>query len=200
MTMTTTQQQDSGLAQRGLILLGGMMALVVVVMLIVLRNRETPATIPAKKDVVCFPVFLPAAPFPATPAWPTLAQLGEQMPSAPGWQIRYNAAVALARRGSPNTPWPLFREMLDEDRQLRNYRTKLKSGKIVPHVEEALIPTRSAMAALVEWHKKQDRAAFATLPTDLQLVYEQVDRLAQNSNTAVRVQADRTRQTFFRAK
>ena len=198
--MTVTQQQDPGLVQRGLLLLGGIAALVVVVLLIALRHPDAPSTRPAPSDPVVFAAFLPTAPFPATPAWPMLVQLGEQLPSAPGWQVRYNAAVALARRGSLKTPWPLIREMLDEERQLRNFRAKLKSGKIVPHLEEAQIPVRSALAALLEWHKKQDRAALASIPPDLQLVYDQVDRLVQSSNAVVRVQADRTRQAFFRGK
>src|SRR5688572_29239137 len=113
--MATVQQQDTGLAQRGLLLLGGMTALVIVVLLIVLRNPDGPSKSPAKRNDVVIPVFVAPAPFPAGVAWPSLVQLSDQLPSAPGWEVRYNAAVALARRGSLKTPWPVVRDMLDEE-------------------------------------------------------------------------------------
>ena len=160
--------------QRGLLLLGGMTALVVVVLLIVFRGPDTPSRDAPRPELV------------------------DQAPSAPGWEIRYNAAAALARRGSAKTPWPVIREMLDENRQLRNFRVTLKNGQEAPNEEEAQRTVRNALAAVAEWHKKQDRAAPPAVSADLQLVYDQVDRLAQDNNTVLRVQADRTRQTFFR--
>ncbi|GEM_PF-3965953 len=195
--MTQTQQQDSGLVQRGLLLLGGMTALVVVVLLIVLRGAETPDKSTPHRQPLLVPACVTIAPFPAALGWPLVVRLGEQLPSAPGWEIRYNAAAALARRGSPSTPWPLIREMLDEQRQQRNF-VMLKNGQIMPQEEDAQRTVYSALAAVAEWHKKQDGAAAPSVSADLQLVYEQVDRLAKDGNTMVRVQADRTRQTFFR--
>ena len=195
--MNQTQQQDTGLVRRGLLLLGGMTALAVVVLLIVLRGPDSSRKDRPHREPLLAPVCVTIAPFPAAPGWPWLVRLGEQLPSARGWEIRYNAAAALARRGSPKTPWPLIREMLDEQRQLRNFVT-LQSGQLVPHEEDAQRTVQSALAAVADWHKKQDRAAAPSVPADLQLVYEQVDRLAQGGNTMVRVQADRVRQTFFR--
>lgn len=195
--MAQTQLQDSGLVQRGLLLLGGMAALVVVVLLIALRGPESPSANAPQRTPLLVPVCISAAPFPATLGWPLLAPLGEQLPSAPGWEIRYNAAAALARRGSPKTPWPVIREMLDPQQQRRNFVT-LKSGQIIPHEEDALRTVHSALAAIADWHKKQDRAESPAIPADLQLVYAQVDRLVETGNTMLRVQADRTRQTFFR--
>lgn len=196
--MTATSQQDTGLMQRGLLLLGGMTALGVVVMLIVLRGPDSPTRDAAKAEPLLVPMFTPNAPYPATLTWLSLAQLGEQMPSAPGWQVRYNAAIALARRGSQNTPWPLLREMLDEQRQRRNFRILVKGGKSVANEEEAQHAVRNALAAVAQWHKKQDAAAVGTVSADLQKVYDAVDRLAQGGNNVLRVQADRTRQLFFR--
>lgn len=195
--MTTTQQQDSGLVQRGLLLLGGMTALVVVVLLIVLRNPDAPSRSRDTRGDVLLPAFVAPAPFPAAVGWPALAQLGERLPSAPGWEVRYNAAAALARRGSAKTPWPVVREMLDEERQLRNYRVMLKNGQVAANEEDATRTVLNALAAIAEWHKKQDRAA-VSVSADLQLVYEQVDRLAQGNHTLLRVHADRVRQTFLR--
>ena len=195
--MAPTQQQDSGLVQRGFLLLGGMTALVVVVLLIVLRGPDSSSKSAPRRQPLLVPNIVTIAPFPAAPGWPLLARLGEQLPSARGWEIRYNAAAALARRGSAHTPWPLIREMLDEPLQLRNFAS-LKNGQLISHEEEAQRTVQSALAAVAEWHKTQDRAAAPSIPADLQLVYDQVDRLAQDGNTLLRVQADRTRQTFFR--
>jgi hypothetical protein len=195
--MATTQLQDTGLVQRGLLLLGGMTALVVVVLLIALRGPETPTAAAERPDLVV-PAMAPVAAFPASVAWPLFVQVAQQLPSAPGWEIRYNAAAALARRGSPSTPWPLIREMLDLDRQRRNFRITLKNGKETADEESAQRTVQNALAAVAQWHAKQDRAAITSAPADLQVVYDQVDRLAQGTNAPVRVHADRVRQTFLR--
>ena len=194
-----TQSQDTGLVQRGLLLLGGMTALVVVVLLIVLRSPESP-TKTATKSPWVLPTMMPLVGFPGTPGWPALVQLGQDMPSAPGWEIRYNAAATLARRGSTSTPWPTIREMLDEERQQRNFRVRLKSGQEVTDVEDAQRTVQNALAAVALWHKKQDGGMPASVSAELQAVYDQVDRLAQDANTPVRVQADKVRQTFLRKK
>lgn len=170
--MPATQQQDAGLVQRGLLLLGGMTALVVVVLLVALRRPESSTT-------------------PASPA-------KDVEPSAPGWEIRYNAALALARRGSPDTPWSTIREMLDEDRQRRNFEVTLKNGQIVPDVEDAQNTVRSALTAVAQWHEKQNHAVPPSPSAELQLVYDQIDRLAQDPNAPLRVHADRTRQKINR--
>ena len=196
--MAETQQQDTGLVQRGLLLLGAMTALVVVVLVIVLRRPEAPRPQLSAGTDVLIPAFLPLAAFPAAPDWPALVQLGQQLPSAPGWEIRYNAAVTLARRGSPSTPWPLIREMLDETQQRRNFRVQLKDGKTGVDEESAIRTVQNTLAAVAEWHRKQDGAARPSISADLQHVYDQVDRLAQGTNNLLRVQADRVRQTFFR--
>jgi hypothetical protein len=196
--MPATQQQDTGLVQRGLLLLGGMTALVVVVLLIALRRPETSTTPASAANNVVLPTFVPAAPFPATPSWALLVKLADHLPSAPGWEIRYNAALALARRGSPDTPWPTVLEMLDEDRQRRNFQVTLKNGQIVADVEDARNTVRSALSAVAQWHEKQSHAVPPLPPAELQLVYDQIDRLAHDTNAPLRVHADRTRQTFNR--
>ena len=94
-------------------------------------------------------------------------------------------------------PWALIHEMLDEERQRRNFRVKLKSGQEVADEEDAGRTVANALAAVAQWHKKQP-AAQGTVPPDLQRVYEQIDRLAQHGSTPLRVQADRVRQSFQR--
>ncbi|MCI0682863.1 MAG: hypothetical protein L0Y71_12240 [Gemmataceae bacterium] len=196
--MATTQQQDAGLVQRGLLLLGGMTALVVVVLLIVLRNPDAATkSTAARNELPLIPEFFAPAPYPASVGWPALVHLGQQLPSAPGWEIRYNAAATQARRGSPKTKWSVVREMLDEERQLCNFRVTLTKGQVVANEQDATRTVLNALAAVAEWHKKQDPAT-APVSADLLLVYDQVDRLAQSGNTLVRVHADRVRQGFFR--
>src|ERR1700736_1810414 len=93
------KSDDSGLMRRGLLLLGLMTVLAVVVLYVALRRPD--------QEVRAEP------------------PLAAGLPSAPGWEIRYNATVALARRGSPQLPLGVLCEMLDEDRQMRNFRATL---------------------------------------------------------------------------
>ena len=57
-------------------------------------------------------------------------------PSKAGWEVRYNATVALARRGSDKIKdeqvWENLLEMLDEEQQLRNFHRELKDKSEVP--------------------------------------------------------------------
>jgi hypothetical protein len=112
--------------------------------------------------------------------------------------VRYNAAHSLARRGSTNTPWSTIHEMLDQDQQRRNFSAKVSAGKIIADEESALRTVFTTLGVIADWHKKQVPAGDVSLPPELQLVYARVDRLAQSDITQIRVQADRTRQTFFR--
>jgi hypothetical protein len=194
---STAQSQDSGLVQRGLLLLCGMAALAVIVLLIALRQPESAPQSEPKRTLV-LPLFNPAAGFPATADWAALVQVGQDLPSAPGWEIRYNAAAALARRGSSKTPWPIIREMLDLDRQRRNFRVTLQKGEEVANAEEAQRTVQSALAAVDQWHKKQDAAALASIPHDLQQVYDQIARLGQGPDIVLRVHAERVRQAIAR--
>jgi hypothetical protein len=191
-----TTEPDRGLVQRGLVLLALIAALAVVVIMIVVQRPAAPGKSAAAEPLV-LPVLSAGAGFPAALPWRDVIALGEQLPSATGWQIRYNAALALARRGSQHTPWTTIREMLDEERQRRNFRAKIAGATILPDEEAALRTVHATLAAVADWHKKQD-AAKAQISSELQLVYAEVDRLAENDNTPIRVQADRTRQTFFR--
>lgn len=196
---TTTQSPDRGLAQRGLLLLAGMAALAVVVLYIALRKPESSTQVQDKGSLV-LPLVVPAAGFPATTEWATLVHIGRDLPSAPGWEIRYNAAAALARRGSRKTPWPIIREMLDPDRQLRNFRVKLKSGREAAHLEEAQQSIQSALVAVEQWHKKQDAATLSSIPDELQQVYDQINRLAKGSNTVLKVHSERVLQSILQAR
>src|SRR5688572_29917259 len=119
--MSHVSDQDSGLIKRGLGLLA-LMSLLVVVLLTIMFNRNTPyvPAASARPEAHAAALVRFDAPFPASVAWGGLYQVGEIMPSAPGWEVRYNAVQAQARRGSPHVRWDVMREMLDEGQQLRN--------------------------------------------------------------------------------
>src|SRR5687768_7418802 len=114
------QDNDSGLVKRGFALLGLMALLVVIVLFILLRRPGQPDARPetaTRPEHLVWAVVHPASAYPAGVSWGSLYQLGDWMPSAPGWEVRYNAAAALARHGSDQVPWDLIREMLDERHQ-----------------------------------------------------------------------------------
>src|SRR5947207_6491558 len=98
--------QESGMVQRGLLLLGLMLILMTVIGFVLFRPVDT-----APRGE---------------------ARIAERKPSKDGWEVRYNAATALARRGSKELPCDVIADMLDEEQQLRNYMTK------TPEVNNAL--------------------------------------------------------------
>src|SRR4051812_5724010 len=79
-------------------------------------------------------------------------------PSAPGWEVRYQATVTLARRGSDQVPLETLREMLDERQQLRNCVTKLQNGQEVSNEAAARTNIISALKAVVEWNRSEGAA------------------------------------------
>jgi hypothetical protein len=164
----TRTPDDSGFVRRGFLMLAGMTILVGIVLAILFWK---PAALP-----VTIPADLPAE------------------PSAPGWKVRYNAAIALARRGSAKTPWPILREMLDDGRQLRNFTEPAADPKkeATPDEASARSTVLETLKAVAEWHKKQTGAIAAS--PEMQSVYAQVDRLAEKP--AYKEEANRTRETF----
>jgi hypothetical protein len=191
---------DAGLMQRGLLLLGLMALLAGVVLTVVLRRPAQ--ELPAERTHLEWIGVLAAAPqtgFPATLAWSCLPQLREGLPSAQGWLIRYNAALALARRGSPRIPLDVLREMLDEEQQMRNFRATLKTGQEVADESAARRTVINALMGVVEWHKHADavRAVGADNP-ELKQVYQAIDQLAHSPNLVVRTEAEKTRQALNR--
>src|SRR2546425_7459595 len=116
--------QGSNLVQRGMLMLA-FVATIAVVVVLVTRRAPLPATNePISPEPLLTRLAVPAAPFPGSVQWGALAQLGDALPSSPGWSVRYNAAYSLARLGSPELPLDLVAEMLDERQQTRNYRVK----------------------------------------------------------------------------
>jgi hypothetical protein len=109
----------------------------------------------------------------------------EGVTRAPGLKIRYNATLALARRGSNKVRLGVLREMLDESQQRENFRLKRKNGEDVPDEATSNLIVVTALRAVSEMHSKvPDR--------NLSELYPAVDELAKSTNVALRSEAEKT--------
>src|SRR5579872_4267218 len=98
--------QDNGLVKRGIFLLVLMSGLVILVLVMLFPRSDTrlPIALP-RPELLAATLVQADTSFPANVTWLGVQRIGEAFPSSLGWRIRYNAATALARRGSPNVPW-----------------------------------------------------------------------------------------------
>jgi hypothetical protein len=164
-------QEDKGLVVRGLVLLAIIGCLVAFVLAILFWRNEPPTVQTPPENYA---------------------------PSALGWEIRYNAAATLARRGSTSTPWPLIREMLDEKQQLLNARVTQADGTEVYDEAVARATMIAALRAVAAWHEQRKADAKPPASADLRAIYAIVDQLAASSYGEVTNQAEKARPTFFR--
>src|SRR5262245_54403611 len=121
--------------------------------------------------------------------------------SAPGWEVRYNAAAALARRGSDKALDESVRntllEMLDEEQQLRNFPVKDekgvvrkdKEGRTAPDAAAAQLTVISTLRALTELHRRRPEL-------DLAPFKPAVDKLTQSVSLGVSTEAKKAQQIF----
>jgi hypothetical protein len=121
-------------------------------------------------------------------------------PSPRGWQIRYNATLALCVKGSKHVPLGELLEMLDENKQLRNFRVKQSDGHDVPDETGARKTVLNALKAVAAWHEKLDvPKAYGPDNQKLKKVYAAITNLADHSpNPVVRQEAERTRRLLRR--
>jgi hypothetical protein len=104
----------------------------------------------------------------------------------PGLKIRYNATIAVARRGSNKTRFDVLAEMLDEGALRKNFRLKLADGREVPDESTVSLTVVTALKAISEFHRRNpDR--------DLSVLAGPLDTLARDSSIALRSEAERTR-------
>jgi len=103
----------------------------------------------------------------------------------PGLKVRYNATIALARRGSPRVRLAMLKEMLDETTQMENFRRKQSDGKEVADEALARQTVRTTLQAITELHRKQP--AF-----DLSELRPLIDKLADSDNVAIRTEVKNT--------
>ena len=113
-----------------------------------------------------------------------------QFAKSPGSRIRYNAAVALARRGSARTPIDLLREMFDESEQLDQHRIRYKKdGREAADEPTAHDVVQTALRATAELHRKNPAVNLTALDSA-------IDKLKDSANPAVRKEAERTREAL----
>ncbi len=112
-------------------------------------------------------------------------------PSAPGWEVRYNAMVALARRGSDKIKeehvWENLLEMLDEEQQMRNFRRTAKDGAPASDEAGARLTVITALQAVDELHRRRPEL-------DLSGLNAALEKLTHSDNMAVSTEAKKTRQ------
>lgn len=113
--------------------------------------------------------------------------------SPPGWEVRYNAAAALARRGSVRVQDErvkgILLEMLDEEQQMRNFRQEIQ-GRQVSDPASAALTVVTTLQALNELHRRQP-------DLDLSDFRPVIDKLLDSPNLVVRTEAKKTKQLLF---
>jgi hypothetical protein len=194
-------QEDKGLILRGLLLLTFIGALVTFVLGFMLWRQQPPdvkALTVAPENLVALTALPSTGDFPASVSWLAVQQMAETMPSAPGWEVRYNAAASLARRGSDAVRWDLIREMLDEPSQKRNYLVRHPDGRAVYDEAAARANMITALRAVATWHEKQKSTDKTSVPPDLRAIYAQIDRLTESPYVELKVQAAKAQSTFLR--
>jgi hypothetical protein len=112
------------------------------------------------------------------------AALRSAGPGVTGREVRYNAVLALAHRGSPRITevWDVLLEMLDEDQQLQNYTPRSGDGRGVPDETAARTTVIGALQAVRDLHEKQPKM-------DLSALKAPIEKLTQSANGTVSVQA-----------
>jgi hypothetical protein len=109
--------------------------------------------------------------------------------SAGGWEVRYNAVLSLARRGSPHVKdpevWDTLLEMLDEDQQLRNFRAPPRDGRAASDEAGARLTVLGALRAVQELHHQQPKM-------DLSGLKEPIEKLTHSPSALVASEAKQT--------
>jgi hypothetical protein len=114
----------------------------------------------------------------------------QQFTRTPGLRIRYNAAVALARRGSNRAPLDVLAEMLDPSEQLGQHRLRYrKDGREDADEATAYEVIQTALRAVAELHRKNPSMNLTALDSA-------IDALKGSDNPAVRKEAERTREAL----
>ena len=104
-------------------------------------------------------------------------------------EVRYQASMAMARRGSKKTAdrFPVFLEMLDEDSLAQIFRVKDKDTPDTAIIGTIMI---DAAKSIAELHKKSDLDLSPLLPS--------LEAMAKHKNPAVRLAAETTLQELKR--
>ncbi|MGF1582232.1 MAG: hypothetical protein ACFCD0_23150 [Gemmataceae bacterium] len=194
-------KDETGLVTRGILLFVGVAIIAVVALWFALPvfqgtgpKEEEP--IPAHPTVSV--LVVPQGPFPANVPWAALyaVQNDDNLPSLPGFQIRYNAVIALLRRGSTKNQshtLAILCEILSEKKQMVNFRIETKEGGSVADVGAARRTVLNGLKAFLQWHQKvKSSKRFQPDAADVIRVREAVERLKESSNQALQEQAEAT--------
>jgi len=107
-----------------------------------------------------------------------------------GLGIRYQAAVALARRGSAKAPLDVLGEMLDESTQMEKHRVRsAKDGREGPDKTATYGEMENALKAIAELHRRNPGVNLSTLDAA-------IDKLKDSANPAIRKEAENTREAL----
>ena len=105
--------------------------------------------------------------------------------SSPALEIHYQAAVALAWRGSARTPLKTLADMLDEPALKQCFQVKQKDGKVVSNDELVYGTMINTLKAIAVLHRKNPGL-------DLAELYPAVKQLANDRNGAIWKEAKKT--------
>lgn len=106
--------------------------------------------------------------------------------SGTGWEVRYDAVLALAHRGSDKLLDPvvqdLVKEMLDVDQQMCNFRATLKNGQETSNPQAARMAVLGAINAISGYHAKKPAA-------DLSAFRSAIVKLTSDQNKVIAKEA-----------
>jgi hypothetical protein len=103
----------------------------------------------------------------------------------PGAEIRYNATVALARRGSDRIRLGLLEEMLDEPSLQETFRVIQGDGRESPDDATVWLTLTSALSAVAELHRQNPQF-------DLSPLLPKISALTEHANSRLRTEAQTT--------
>lgn len=136
-----------------------------------------------------------------------LGLIGCQQPAPPpapggaaapgGWEVRYNAVLALAHRGSSKFADPvtleILAEMLDERQQLSNFKLKTRDGREVANPGAARLAVSAALRAVSDYKTRRPEA-------DLAAIRPAIEKLANGSDLTLVKEARAALQAFGSGK
>jgi hypothetical protein len=120
-------------------------------------------------------------------------------PTAPskagGWEIKYTATVALARRGSDlaKDHFDTLEEMLDEEQQQANCKVRNRDGREIVNEPAATSNVTTALKALIELHRRKP-------DLDLSKFNPAIQKLLDSKNPLLRTEAEKTRAALQASK
>jgi hypothetical protein len=103
----------------------------------------------------------------------------------PGAEIRYNATVALARRGSDRVRIAILEEMLDEPSLQETFRVVFQDGREEPDKFTVWLTLSSTLSAVAELHRLNPGI-------DLSPLVPKIEALTEHANPNLRTEAKTT--------